>query len=132
MGGPWHGHRHRISFLLPRTVLELGSGAGFTGLAICKMCHPKAYIFSDCHSRVLEQLRGNVLLNDLSLEPDATTDAERPLVTVAQLDWEVATVTELSAFQPDIIIAAGNGQSAGSRSREASQELPGPLGDIRA
>ncbi|XP_012997527.1 protein-lysine N-methyltransferase EEF2KMT isoform X2 [Cavia porcellus] len=89
-----------------RTVLELGSGAGFTGLAICKMCHPKAYIFSDCHSRVLEQLRGNVLLNDLSLEPDATTDAERPLVTVAQLDWEVATVTELSAFQPDIIIAA--------------------------
>ncbi|XP_033614365.1 protein-lysine N-methyltransferase EEF2KMT isoform X2 [Fukomys damarensis] len=89
-----------------RTVLELGSGAGLTGLAICKMCHPKAYIFSDCHSRVLEQLRGNLLLNGLSLEPDATTDPEKPLVMVAQLDWEVATVPELSAFQPDIVIAA--------------------------
>ncbi|KAM6165343.1 protein-lysine N-methyltransferase EEF2KMT isoform 3-T3 [Erethizon dorsatum] len=88
-----------------RTVLELGSGAGFTGLAICKMCHPKAYIFSDCHSRVLEQLRGNMLLNGLS-EADAATDAERPLVMVAQLDWEVATVPQLSVFQPDIVIAA--------------------------
>ncbi|XP_005391308.1 PREDICTED: protein-lysine N-methyltransferase EEF2KMT [Chinchilla lanigera] len=89
-----------------RTVLELGSGAGLTGLAICKICHPKAYIFSDCHSRVLEQLRGNVLLNGLSSEPDAATDAERPLVTVAQLDWEVATVPQLSVFQPDVVIAA--------------------------
>ncbi|XP_012921091.1 protein-lysine N-methyltransferase EEF2KMT isoform X2 [Heterocephalus glaber] len=89
-----------------RTVLELGSGAGLTGLAICKMCHPKVYIFSDYHNRVLEQLRGNVLLNGLSLEPDVTSDPERPLVMVAQLDWEVATVSQLSAFQPDTVIAA--------------------------
>uniref|UniRef100_A0A671FY68 FAM86 N-terminal domain-containing protein n=1 Tax=Rhinolophus ferrumequinum TaxID=59479 RepID=A0A671FY68_RHIFE len=99
-----------------RTVLELGSGAGLTGLAICKMCHPRAYVFSDCHSRVLEQLRGNVLLNHLSLEPDTTTPVEHqghdtrhsesPRVTVAQLEWDTVTTPQLAAFQPDVVIAA--------------------------
>ncbi|KAM5199072.1 protein-lysine N-methyltransferase EEF2KMT isoform 1-T1 [Hipposideros larvatus] len=99
-----------------RTVLELGSGAGLTGLAICKMCRPRAYVFSDCHSRVLEQLRGNVLLNNLSLEPDATTPVEHPghdthhsespRVTVARLDWDTVTTLQLAAFQPDVVIAS--------------------------
>uniref|UniRef100_A0A8C5V3M1 Eukaryotic elongation factor 2 lysine methyltransferase n=1 Tax=Microcebus murinus TaxID=30608 RepID=A0A8C5V3M1_MICMU len=89
-----------------RTVLELGSGAGLTGLAICKTCRPRAYIFSDCHSRVLEQLRGNILLNGLSLEPDITTTSQSPRVTVAHLDWDVAMVPQLSAFHPDVVIAA--------------------------
>ncbi|XP_029805485.1 protein-lysine N-methyltransferase EEF2KMT, partial [Suricata suricatta] len=99
-----------------RTVLELGSGAGLTGLAICKTCRPSAYIFSDCHSRVLEQLRGNILLNGLSLEADATDperhpghntcDSESPRVTVAQLDWDVVMGSQLAAFQPDVVIAA--------------------------
>uniref|UniRef100_A0ABI7W9E8 FAM86 N-terminal domain-containing protein n=1 Tax=Felis catus TaxID=9685 RepID=A0ABI7W9E8_FELCA len=99
-----------------RTVLELGSGAGLTGLAICKTCHPSAYIFSDCHSCVLEQLRGNILLNGLSLEADVTDPArhpehntcnsESPRVTVAQLDWDVVTAPQLAAFQPDVVIAA--------------------------
>ncbi|XP_023081461.1 protein-lysine N-methyltransferase EEF2KMT isoform X2 [Piliocolobus tephrosceles] len=95
-----------VRFPSARTVLELGSGAGLTGLAICKMCRPRAYIFSDCHSRVLEQLRGNVLLNGLSLEADITANLDSPRVTVAQLDWDVTTVHQLSAFQPDVVIAA--------------------------
>lgn len=110
--------------LLPRrTVLELGSGAGLTGLAICKTCCPSAYVFSDYHSCVLEQLRGNVLLNGLSLEPDATApaqhpghntyDSESPKVTVAQLDWDVVTAPQLAAFQPDVIIAAGTAPHPG-------------------
>ncbi|EAW82447.1 hCG1981358, isoform CRA_a [Homo sapiens] len=70
------------------------------------MCRPRAYIFSDCHSRVLEQLRGNVLLNGLSLEADITANLDGPRVTVAQLDWDVATVCQLSAVQPDVVIAA--------------------------
>ncbi|KAM9584235.1 protein-lysine N-methyltransferase EEF2KMT [Trichechus inunguis] len=99
-----------------RTVLELGSGAGLTGLAICKLCRPKAYVFSDCHSQVLKQLQGNVLLNGLSVEPGVTPprqhpgcdtpDSEKPTVTVAQLDWDLVTAPQLSAFQPDIVIAA--------------------------
>ncbi|XP_002723739.3 protein-lysine N-methyltransferase EEF2KMT isoform X2 [Oryctolagus cuniculus] len=89
-----------------RTVLELGSGAGLTGLAICRTCHPRAFVFSDCHSRVLEQLRQNIALNGFSLEPDVTADPRQPAVTVAQLDWDVATDLQLSAFQPDVVIAA--------------------------
>ncbi|KAM4819942.1 protein-lysine N-methyltransferase EEF2KMT [Thomomys bottae] len=89
-----------------RTVLELGSGAGLTGLAICKSCHPRAYIFSDCHCRVLQQLQENVSLNGFSPQPEPTADTQRPLVTVAQLDWDVATTPELAAFQPDVVIAA--------------------------
>ncbi|XP_063582468.1 protein-lysine N-methyltransferase EEF2KMT-like isoform X1 [Pongo abelii] len=94
-----------VPFPTARTVLELGSGTGLTGLSICKMCRPRAYIFSDCHSRVLEQLRGNVLLNSLSLEADITANIDSPRVTVAQLDWDVAKVHQLSAFQPDVIAA---------------------------
>lgn len=81
------------------------------------MCHPRAYVFSDCHSLVLEQLRGNILLNGLLLESDATApaqhpghnthNAESPKVTVAQLDWDIVTAPQLAAFQPDVIIAAG-------------------------
>nr|XP_030869720.2 putative protein N-methyltransferase FAM86B1 isoform X3 [Gorilla gorilla gorilla] len=89
-----------------RTVLELGSGASLTGLAICKICRPREYIFSNPHSRVLEQLQGNVLLNGLSLEADITANLDSPRVTVAQLDWDVATVHQLPAFQPDVVIAA--------------------------
>ncbi|XP_060028412.1 protein-lysine N-methyltransferase EEF2KMT isoform X2 [Erinaceus europaeus] len=100
-----------------RTVLELGSGAGLTGLAICKTCHPRAYVFSDCHSRVLEQLQENILLNGFSLEPGVTPpaqhcpghgacNAESLTVTVTQLDWDEVTGPQLAAFQPDVIIAA--------------------------
>ncbi|XP_049990381.1 protein-lysine N-methyltransferase EEF2KMT isoform X2 [Alexandromys fortis] len=89
-----------------RTVLELGSGAGLTGLAVCKACHPRAFIFSDCHGQVLEQLRGNVLLNGFSLEPDTPTDPGSPKVTVAELDWDEVTASQLSTFQADVVIAA--------------------------
>ncbi|XP_055991123.1 protein-lysine N-methyltransferase EEF2KMT isoform X2 [Sorex fumeus] len=93
-----------------RTVLELGSGAGLTGLAICKGCRPRAYIFSDGHSRVLEQLRSNVLLNGLTPQPGPAApdpqDTQLPQVAVAQLDWDLVTGPQLAAFQPDVIIAA--------------------------
>ncbi|XP_008844837.1 protein-lysine N-methyltransferase EEF2KMT [Nannospalax galili] len=89
-----------------RTVLELGSGAGLTGLAICKVCRPRAFIFSDYHSRVLEQLCRNVLLNGFSLEPNAPAGPGSSRVTVAELDWDEATESQLSAFRADVVIAA--------------------------
>nr|XP_045017468.1 protein-lysine N-methyltransferase EEF2KMT isoform X4 [Jaculus jaculus] len=89
-----------------RAVLELGSGAGLTGLAICKMCQPREYVFSDHHSHVLEQLHRNVLLNGLSAEPEAAAEAGSTQVMVAELDWDEVTASQLSALQPDVVIAA--------------------------
>ncbi|XP_057631490.1 protein-lysine N-methyltransferase EEF2KMT isoform X2 [Chionomys nivalis] len=61
-------------------------------------------VFTD--SQVLEQLRGNVLLNGFSLEPHTPTDPGSPKVTVAELDWDEVTASQLSAFQADVVIAA--------------------------
>ncbi|NXU58727.1 EF2KT methyltransferase, partial [Turnix velox] len=103
-----------------RTILELGSGSGFTGIAICKTCHPKAYMFSDGHPTVLQQLVENIRLNGFVLEPrmnqrsqiepqnqgkEATND-QNPKVIVAELDWGSVTEKQLVDLQPDVVIAA--------------------------
>ncbi|XP_010019286.1 PREDICTED: protein FAM86A, partial [Nestor notabilis] len=103
-----------------RTVLELGSGIGFTGIAICKTCNPKTYIFSDYHHRVLQQLKENICLNGFVLQPEAAqqiqpesggqeaegTNHQTPKVVVAELEWGSVTEKQLLALQPDVIIAA--------------------------
>ncbi|XP_031451227.1 protein-lysine N-methyltransferase EEF2KMT isoform X2 [Phasianus colchicus] len=99
-----------------RTVLELGSGVGFTGLVICKTCNPKTYIFSDYHHCVLKQLTENILLNGFTLESETTNPAQgqeaegqeyqQPKLIVAELDWGSVTEKQLLALQADVIIAA--------------------------
>ncbi|KAF1647712.1 Protein-lysine N-methyltransferase EEF2KMT, partial [Aptenodytes patagonicus] len=103
-----------------RTVLELGSGIGFTGIAICKTCSPKTYIFSDCHPRVLRELTENIRLNGFVLEPDTTRhiqtesqgqeaearNCQTPKLIVAELDWGSVTEKQLLDLQPDVIVAA--------------------------
>ncbi|XP_054126842.1 protein-lysine N-methyltransferase EEF2KMT isoform X2 [Melozone crissalis] len=103
-----------------RTILELGSGVGFTGIAICKSCQPRTFIFSDCHPRVLSQLGENLQLNGLSPEPDGTwslqtesqgqegegQSCQTPRVIVAELDWGSVTEKQLLALRADVVIAA--------------------------
>ncbi|NXQ48694.1 EF2KT methyltransferase, partial [Catharus fuscescens] len=103
-----------------RTVLELGSGSGFTGIAICKTCQPRTFIFSDCHPRVLRQLGENIQLNGFIPEPDVPwsiqTESEgqkvegencqNPKVIVAELDWGSVTEKQLLGLRADVVIAA--------------------------
>ncbi|XP_010143236.1 PREDICTED: protein FAM86A-like, partial [Buceros rhinoceros silvestris] len=103
-----------------RTVLELGSGIGFAGIAICKTCGPKTYIFSDCHPCVLQQLTNNICLNGFVWEPAAPRHSQReplgqgaeaadhcePQLVVAELDWGSVTENQLLDLQPDVVVAA--------------------------
>ncbi|XP_068193918.1 protein-lysine N-methyltransferase EEF2KMT isoform X2 [Antennarius striatus] len=79
-----------------RTVLELGSGVGLAGVAICRSCSPSRYVFSDCHPRVLQKLRTNVQLNGLT----------SPVVGVEELDWTDATEGELTRIGAETVIAS--------------------------
>uniref|UniRef100_H2L3Q9 Eukaryotic elongation factor 2 lysine methyltransferase n=1 Tax=Oryzias latipes TaxID=8090 RepID=H2L3Q9_ORYLA len=82
-----------------RTVLELGSGVGMSGISICRSCSPRRFVFSDCHPAVLQKLRQNVRLNGLGSD-------SRPAVRVDQLDWTTATGEELRAIGADAVVAA--------------------------
>ncbi|XP_063759740.1 protein-lysine N-methyltransferase EEF2KMT isoform X2 [Eleginops maclovinus] len=82
-----------------RTVLELGSGVGLTGITICRSCSPKRYVFSDCHPRVLQTLQDNVQLNSV-------TQRAPPHVTVQELDWSTATEEQIALIGADTVIAA--------------------------
>ncbi|NWV29819.1 EF2KT methyltransferase, partial [Origma solitaria] len=103
-----------------RTILELGSGIGFTGIAICKTCQPRTFIFSDCHPRVLRQLGENLQLNGFIPEPGVTwsiqtesqeqevegENCQSPKVIVAELDWGSVTEKQLLGLRADVVIAA--------------------------
>ncbi|KAG8430953.1 hypothetical protein GDO86_019655 [Hymenochirus boettgeri] len=98
-----------------RSILELGSGAGLTGLVICKSCSPRKYMFSDCHSRVLQQLRDNIQLNGYSLNTEQENQTnilkeigneKKTAISVIELNWELVTEQQLQNLQADVIIAS--------------------------
>ncbi|XP_076122331.1 protein-lysine N-methyltransferase EEF2KMT [Alosa pseudoharengus] len=81
-----------------RTLLELGSGVGLTGIAICRSCKPRKYVFSDFHPRVLQKLRTNVNLNSHDLSDVS--------VCVEELDWAEVSEDQLIDIDANTVIAA--------------------------
>lgn len=76
---------------------------GLLGLNCLKICEPKKFIFTDCHSKVLSQLKVN-------LEYSSCSDTNESIV-VEQLDWD--DLNSSSLFKNDmnqhidVILASG-------------------------
>ncbi|KAG7273103.1 hypothetical protein CRUP_024833 [Coryphaenoides rupestris] len=96
-----------------RSVLELGSGAGLTGMVVCHACSPSRYVFSDLHASVLQRLRANVELNGLVKgggvaggEEDGGGAKGGGVVSVEELDWESVSEERLREIGANTVIAA--------------------------
>ncbi|RXN02535.1 lysine N-methyltransferase EEF2KMT-like protein [Labeo rohita] len=83
-----------------KTVLELGSGIGLTGIVVCRSSSLTKYIFSDCHQTVLQRLKDNIT-NCLT-----NGDGNSASVCVEELDWENVSDEQLQRIQANTIIAA--------------------------
>ena len=86
----------RPGLLRGRSVLELGSGSGITGVFVLKRLRDiRRYTFTDCHLKVLDNLRRNVI-NNLGASGEIVSDDSEGLemrtednteVRVTDLDW---------------------------------------------
>ncbi|XP_046964980.1 protein-lysine N-methyltransferase EEF2KMT [Vanessa cardui] len=91
-------------------VLELGSGVGFTGITIAKLCDITSMIMTDCHSDVLNTINNNIQINlsDLCLKEDMKSNlyiSGDKSIGVMSLDWN--DTEELSLpYIPNIVIGA--------------------------
>ncbi|KAB7500693.1 Protein-lysine N-methyltransferase EEF2KMT [Armadillidium nasatum] len=88
-----------------KSVLELGSGLGLTGLLLVKSLDLNSYTFTDHHSKVLEFLQHNVTIN---LSPkqekigEYSTKYNNTSVQIQCLDWEAFHYSQ----KYDIILGA--------------------------
>lgn len=68
---------------LHRSVTELGSGLGLTGIVTCKYCQIQSYAFTDCHAQVLYLLSKNIEQNLVTekCKPDSeSSDRDRKIL----------------------------------------------------
>jgi predicted nicotinamide N-methyase len=71
-----------------------GAGAGISGIyALKRWPAIREYIFTDCHARVLENLRHNLAVNAVGGR-------------VEYLDWEQEEEGERSRLLPDVVLGA--------------------------
>eukprot|EP00731_Ephydatia_muelleri_P029139 Em0020g783a len=84
-----------------RHILELGSGSGLAGLAVCCGCNPASFCFTDCHEGVVQQLNENIAIN---VPPPQVGSGL--CIQVLQLDWsDVEDVLPLGPNMVDCIVA---------------------------
>jgi len=103
----------RPHLLSGNTILELGAGAGLTGIFALKRWRTeiREYTFTDCHTKVLDNLKHNLRTNlaDWRCSQDSEVfqleNAEdKTLARVRGLDWE--TFSETEALCADLILGA--------------------------
>ncbi|XP_075969764.1 protein-lysine N-methyltransferase EEF2KMT [Anticarsia gemmatalis] len=94
---------------LNKNVLELGSGVGFAGITIAKMCDIKSLVLSDCHDEVLKTITENIQINFPSYEqkvsqPTLFTNGPKT-IGATMLDWN--KVDHFNEHMvPDLVIGA--------------------------
>lgn len=83
----WQAAFHLTEWVMEHTdifkskhILEIGSGSGFLGLALCRVCIPHSYTFTDCDDNVLQLLKDNVKINEKKYD-------ESCVIKVERLDW---------------------------------------------
>ena len=79
-----------------RRILELGSGAGFTGISILKLSLAEHVTLTDCHSKVLDRLRHNCSGNL----------PESDKYNVLSLDWTEFGLEDAREIDCSVLIAA--------------------------
>ncbi|KAG6452745.1 protein-lysine N-methyltransferase EEF2KMT [Manduca sexta] len=97
-------------FFKSKTILELGSGVGFTGITVTKLCKPSLFLLSDCHNEVLNTICDNIRINFHQLNETEQADViyfngEESSLGVTMLDWnDIGDMPQ--NIVPDIIIGA--------------------------
>lgn len=109
------------NLLKEKTILELGSGLGLTGITLSKLLQFEKYFFSDNSEDVLRILKRNINLNlydsDYSklgaFENCISRNVNNHIVnsvineiSVISLEWNDVTNEEINKYNPDIILAA--------------------------
>ncbi|CAL1533523.1 unnamed protein product [Lymnaea stagnalis] len=87
----WQAAQHLAEWILEnpqvltnKSVTELGSGLGLTGIVACKYCQIQNYAFTDCHAQVLYLLSKNIeqnVLIDLHCKTESdSSDRDRKIL----------------------------------------------------
>uniref|UniRef100_A0A336MKK3 CSON013584 protein n=1 Tax=Culicoides sonorensis TaxID=179676 RepID=A0A336MKK3_CULSO len=80
-----------------KNMIELGSGIGFAGICIEKICKPKCLYLTDCHEKVLKLLRENVEINC----------EEQSNIKVKELFWGESLQEAINGdLMPDYLVAS--------------------------
>ncbi|KAH9495580.1 Protein-lysine N-methyltransferase eef2kmt [Bulinus truncatus] len=78
----WQAAQHLAEWVLEnpdnftnKSVTELGSGLGLTGIVTCTFCQIQSYTFTDCHAQVLYLLSKNIEQNLLNVSSSKTLES---------------------------------------------------------
>ncbi|RWS29923.1 protein FAM86A-like protein [Leptotrombidium deliense] len=78
-----------------RSVVELGSGSGFTGIIVTLFCNPRKYVFTDHSKPVLELIERNLQINECNSTSSVTL-----------LDWSAQSLPpEIEETEPEVVVA---------------------------